>query len=270
MAFHQSYRLPIPILGVQLRGRHNPVLVALSLDPIVDVSIEVDESPESRLEVKGEPPLGWRGSLALRSFLDEVVTRLEQPLRVSIEYTTRGFHVAGLYAVLTYAIVEAVAIEGGYEMSAEEIARACNDIDVDAGVDLDYVMAARDAIASGSSLVWRRGEEPIRVKLEGGVVELVGEEELGEVIEDEVGDELHTVVSRLAGLIVVDASRAILESGWKGLTDKWRVLARLENSIYYMLFGVEPPPSGCKWTPGLQTVFGVCVEAGLGARVRVV
>ncbi len=267
----KRYRLPVPLLGIQLRGRHNPFLVALSSREYVRVSVELDEAEGApSLRVEGEPSPPDAMKLALGSFLDELSTRLEQPLRARVYYEALRYHPAGLYAVLTYALVEAVAVEGGYEMSSGEIAEAANSIDADAGVDLDYVDGLRVALARGRSIVYRRGEEPIEVRLEGGRVELVGEEGLGEVIEDRLEDEVHVALSRLVGISVAVAARRVVERGWKGLGESWPVVSRLENGLYYALFGVEPPAEGCKWTPGMHSVFAVCVEAGMGDRVELV
>ncbi len=268
MVFERSYPLPIPLLGVPLRGKHNPVLVALTRGELVEVRVELSEASEARLALRGTPRLGWRGELALRSFLDELVSRLEQPIEAQVEYNARGFHVAGVYAVLTYALVEAVAEEGGYEMEPVEVERAANSIDWDAGVELDYIDACRAALARQSSLVYRRGEEPIPVSLEGGALELVGEVELGEVIEDELEEEIVNALTRLVGMSVAVWSRRVVGEGWRGLESVWKRASRLENALYHALFGVELPEEGCKWTPGLQTVYGVCVEKGLGEKVE--
>ncbi|WP_048191603.1 hypothetical protein [Pyrolobus fumarii] len=269
MSMKKSYKLPIPLLGLPLKGRHNPILVALSSTPLVDVEVEVEESNAPSVSVNGEPRLGWRGELALKSFVDELSARLEQPLRFSVYYQARGFHVAGVYAILTVALVEAVAEEGGYEMEPVEVAEAADSIDWDAGVELDYIDACRRAIVLESSIIFRKGEEPIKVSLAGGKVELVGEEELGDVIEEELGEEIHTALSRLVGLSVAVWSRGIVEKGWEAIRSIWRLASRLENGLYYALFGVAPPPEGCKWTPGLQTAFGVCIDVGEGQTIDV-
>ncbi len=267
--FERAYPLPVPLLGLQLRGRHNPFLVALTEADVVRVSVELGEcSGAPRLRVEGEPRLTPEAQLALRSFLDELSGRLEQCLEAVVYYEAQLYHPAGLYAVLTYALVEAVAEEGGYEMEAGEVAEAANSIDADAGVDLDYLDAARAAIARGRSLVYRRGEDPIEVSLGGGRVELVGEARLGGVIEDELPEELHVAISRLVGLNVALASRAVVERGWEGFRATWRIASRVENGLYYTLYGLEPPEEGCKWTPGLRTAFSVCLERGIGDEAR--
>ena len=265
----RRYPLPVPLLGIQLRGRHNPFLVALSSSELITVEVELEEAESSpSLRVEGEPRPSDAMLLALRAFLDELSARLEQPLSARLYYEALRYHPAGVYAVLTYALVEAVAEEGGYEMSEKEVAEAANSIDADAGIDLDYLDALREALARRSSLVYRRGEDPVEVKLEGGVVELVGEEGLGEVIEDKLDDELHVAISRLVGMTVAVAARRIVSDGWRGFNGIWGVSSRLENGVYYALFGVEPPPAGCKWTPGLHSVFAVCVDVGMGEKLE--
>ena len=265
----RRYRLPVPLLGVQLRGRHNPFIIALSARELVNVDVELEEAEGApSLRVEGEPRASDALRLALGAFLDELSSRLEQPLRAHVYYETLRYHPAGLYAVLTYALVEAVVEEGGYDMSREEIAEAANSIDSDAGVDLDYLDGLRAALARGKSLVYRRGEDPVEISLEGGAVELVGEEKLGDVIEDKLDEEVHVALSRLVGMTVATVARRIVEKGWRGVREAWGVASRLENGVYYALFGVEPPSPGCKWTPGIHSVFAVCLGSGLGERLE--
>ena len=264
-----TYPLALVFLGVPLPGKHNPYIVLVSREEVVRVEVSLGEAekPSARLEPSG---LGWRLELALKSFVDELSARLEQPLEAELRFSWSRVEVvpaASLYAAATLALVTEVAEAGGYEMEPGEVLEAASSIDVEAGVWLDYLDALRRAMVEGRSMTYRHGEEPVLFE-EGRrlELELVGEEDIGEDIAVKLGDNLLTAYARLLGLLVVEAAGALRSGDW-GPGD-FQVAARLENGAYYSLYGAEPPPEGCKWTPSLQRVYGVCRPgAGVGEAV---
>ncbi len=264
-----SYRIAIPVFGVPVRGKRNPYLVLLSEEELVEVEVDVDEAERPAVRVEGTPQPDWRLRIPLASFVDVVSGRLEQPLDVVVRYRVAdGVSVpaASLYAVITMELVTSVAEAAGYEMSVDEVLRAAASIDDEAGVGLDYVKAAREAVARGTSMAYREGEEPVPLRVEAEL-ELVGEEDVAGSFEDELGEQTLNAITRLAGISVVE-SVSLLREGADFATVFSRQ-ARVDNALYYLLYGLEPPGEGCKWTPSLSSGFGVCSAGrGLGTRVR--
>ncbi len=244
-------------------------MIGVSKDTLIDYSIDAEDSETTSLVVRGEPMPTWRLEFALRSFVEELSSRLEHPLVVRVDYKALNeVPMASLYAVLSLGVIRYIAEEAGYSLSDDEVLKAANSIDDDAGVSLDYVKGLRTALVYGSSMVFREGEEPISISL-GVAIEVVGEEELGRVIDEQLGEALLSSVTRLAGLSVVEVVGLLREkTPWR---DVFLYGARLDNALYYLLYGVEPPGEECKWTPSLQTVHGICMEgAGLGRKVELV
>jgi hypothetical protein len=265
------FPLALPVLGVPVLGKHNPYLVLVSPQLLVEVEVEVWEDEQPRASVEGLR-LGWRFELALKSFVDALSARLEQPVAVALRARVEGVEyppAASIYAAATLAIVRAVAEAGGYELSSEEVYEAASGIDRDAAVWLDYLDGLRAAMLRGESLVFREGEDPVPLGLGDRVVlELVGEQDIGEDYSARMGDALLSAAARLAGVSVLSAVSA-LQRREARLVDVFPVAARVEDGLFYSLYGAEPAGEGCKLTPSLQRVYGVCLEGkGLGDRVE--
>ncbi len=262
-----KYPLAVPVLGVPIRGKHNPYLVLVSRNDVVEVRVDVEESSKPIVEVEGWPRLGWRLQLPLNSFVEVLSDRLEQPLRTRIEYRCVFENVssASIYAAITLEIVRSVAEAGGYEMTVDEVLKATASIDAEAGVDLDYVNAMRTAITRSHGIVYREGEEPIDMEL-SVELELVGEEDTAGDFSNELSEEVVNALTRFAGVSTATAI-ARLRDG-ESFSEVFRVGARIENALYYMLYGLQPPEEGCKWVPSLASGFAVCLPGkGLGVKV---
>ncbi len=262
-----GYPLPLVVFGVPVRGKSNPYLVAVSRDPLVSVEVELEEADKPRVRVEGVPEPGWRLTIPLTSFLDVVSDRLEQPLEARVYYRVEGVVYppsASLYAIITYELVRTLAEAGGYTMSEDEIVKAASSVDSDAGVELDYVNAMRTALARKGVLVYREGEEPVPLEL-GFTLELVGEEDAGEP--PELGEPVVNAVTRLAGISVVDAVSRL--KGGEPFDRVFDLASRVDNALYYLLYSLQPPGEGCKWTPSISAGYGVCREGmGRGDRLR--
>jgi len=265
------YRLPLVVFGVPLPGKRNPYLVLVSERELVDVEVDVEESSSPRLKVDGVN-LGWRVETALRSFLDVVCDRLEQPLQATVylEAGIENLPPTSIYAVLSLELVKSVSEAGGYSLEPLELLEATKSVDVDAGVDFDYVWACRAALMRGRATIFREGEELLDANVPSIELELVGEEEVGLEMGGVLGETLYSLLTKLAGFAVVElVNRLRSGEGWESV---WSIGARVENAIYYLYYGLNPPAGeDCKWTPGFQSGYGVCVKgAGLGESVRFV
>jgi mevalonate kinase len=261
--FEYTSPLAIVFFGVPLPNRNNPYIVLVSSD--ADILIRVglgEEDKASRAIIKGLQ-LGWRYEIALKSFIDEVSTRLEQPLYVEIEAhidKTSYPPASSVYAATTLAIIQAVSETGGYELSTDEILQAASDIDQEAGIGLDFIDALRTAIVRGKSIIYRKGEEPIALDTKRELVlELVGEEDIGEDLSQNLQDPLASAITRLLGVNVIEAANTIRElQELDNIFQEVELNIRIENAAYYMLYGASLPDPGCKWTPSLQRVYAVC------------
>lgn len=264
--------LAIPVFGVPVLGKHNPYLVLVSSGAGVSVRVdEVSEAERPSVKIRG-PRLGWRFELALKSFVDTLSARLEQPIEAVVEVETPGVEyppAASVYAAVTLALVAAVAEAGGYELESRELLEAASSIDREAAVWLDYLDGLRAAMLAGESIVYREGEEPVKLGLgERVVLEMVGEQDIGEDVSPRLSDAVLSAAARLAGITVVDAVSA-LRSGEAAFSDVFPLAARVDDGLFYLLYGAEPAGEGCKLTPSLQRVYGVCMEGrNLGDRVE--
>ncbi len=266
----RTYPLPIPVLGVPVPGKNNPYIVALVPGASIHVEASISPSSSTFLRLNGSPKPKWSLEMALRGFVEAVASRLEEDLRVEVSYrSSLEAPYASLFAATSTAVLEALVEEGGYEMSVDEIVRAAASIDEDAGTDYDYIAGLRLAILAPPSqtFVYRLGEDPIALETKGRIrLELVGEEDVVADYSREYGDALLSVITRLAGLSVVEAVKKQREGGGEEVF--WHA-ARLDNALYYALYGLEPVQE-CKWTPSLQAGFGLCrAERGVGEPVEI-
>jgi hypothetical protein len=254
----RSYQLAIPVFGVPVKGKRNPYLVLVSSDALIDVDVEVDEASRPKIVVEGEPPPTWRLRIPLSSFIDVLSDRLEQPVEAHVSYRSKlpGVPSSSLYAVITLDLVISVAEAGGYSLAPDEVVRAANSIDDDAGVGLDYVKAVREALLRSKSIVYREGDSPIEIDVRARL-ELVGEEDVTTDAADTLGEQTVNAITRLAGISVVESVAELREG--VDFTTVFTRQARIDNAIYYVLYGLTPPDSGCKWTPSLSAGFAVCV-----------
>jgi len=267
----RDYFLALPVFGVPVLGKVNPYLVVASRSRLVAVDVDVVESEAPSARVEG-PRLGWRLELAVKAFVDALSSRLEQPLEAKVSVTVRGVEsppAASVYAAVSLALVEAVAEAGGYSLSEEELLQAASSVDQDAAVWLDYLDGIRFASLRGVSALYRSGEDPVVIGGRGVVVlEMVGEQDIGEDISPRLGDPLLVAVARLTGTAVLEAVSRI-QGGEARFEELFPLVARVEDGLFYALYGAEPGGEGCKLTPSLQRVYGVCLAGkGLGDRVE--
>jgi len=261
------YEFPLALVfaGVPIPGKINPYIVLITPNPVFSIDVEVEESETTSTTIDGVR-LGWRYDIAVKSFVNTLAARLEQPIKASIVIRTSDVitypPAASIYAATTLAIVKSVVEAAGYELDSHEVLDSASSIDNEAGVGLDYIDGLRKAIMLGKSIVYRHGEEPVELftgtKLE---LELVGEEDIGEEVVEVLGDSLLSALTRLSGLAVLEAVQRLRESR----EDFFRLVQRADNAVFYLLYGVETPRTDCKWTPSLQRVYGICKPgAGLG------
>ena len=259
------YSMPLVIVyyGVPLPGKSNPYIVLRSKDPsLVSIAVGIDEAEKASSVKTSGVSLGWRYELAIKSFVDEVSARLEQPLHVVLDISVKGVSfppASSIYAAASLAIVRAVSELGGYELAVDEVLQAANDIDRESGVGLDYLEAMRAAIIRGKSLIYRRGEEPVDLPSNREIIlELVGEEDIGDDITGRLEDPIYSEITRLLGLNVIEVAAKLRENSQDNVETDLSIYERIENAAYYMLYGAGIPDPGCKWTPSLQRVYGVC------------
>lgn len=269
MTYAYDFPLALVLAGVPIPGKSNPYIVLVTPNARVHVEVDVEEASQPTARLEGLR-LGWRFEIAFKSFVDTLSGRLEQPLLVRLRAGVDGVYyppAASVYAAATLAVVHAVADAGGYSLEPREVLEAANSIDGEAGVDLDYVDGLRTALTTSTSIVFRRGEEPVELNTDGRIVlELVGEEDVGEDYSSNLSDTLLTALTRLSGLSTLEAARLLREGK---VSEALELVRRLDNAVFYLLYSVNPPEGACKWTPSLQRVYGVCAEGvGLGDRVE--
>lgn len=269
-----QYIMPLPLIyyGVPLPGKANPYIVLLSKNSgMVIVTISVEEAEKTSSVMIRGAKLGWRYDVAIKSFVDELSARLEQPLRIEIGIGVERLSyppAASVYAVTTLALVQAISEQGGYELSPQELLQAANDIDQEGGVDLDFVDAMRTALVLKKSIVYRRGEDPVALDIGKEIeLELVGEEDIGDDITDKLEDPLYSEITRLLGLNVIEVVNRLRKESPDKEVDL-SIYERIENAAYYTLYGANLPDPGCKWVPSLQRVYGIC-KAGMNLGDRV-
>jgi hypothetical protein len=269
LSYVYEFPLALPLAGVPIPGKSNPYIIVVTPNSAVRVSVDVDSSDVPRASVRGVR-LGWRFEIAFKSFVDTLSARLEQPVKIEVSIDAGRLSYpppAPIYAATTLAVVHAVADAGGYHMEPNEVLEAANSIDSEAGVDLDYVDGLRAALTTAESIVYRRGEEPITLGTERRVeLELVGEEDVGEDYTGKMGENVLSAVTRLGGISVVEAVALIREGR---VDEAFELARRVDNSLFYLLYSVNPPEGECKWTPSLQRVYGICLRGvGLGETVE--
>ncbi len=265
--------LVIVYYGVPLPGKSNPYIVLRSKDPgLVSVTVELEEAEKASSVIVKGVRLGWRYEIAIKSFVDEVAARLEQPLRVEIGVVVKNVSyppASSIYAATSLAVIRAVSELSGYELTEEEVLQAANDVDGESGVGLDYLEAMRTSIIRGKSLVYRRGEEPVDLpSMKEMLLELVGEEDIGDDITGKLEDPLYSEITRLLGLTTIEVASKLRDISQSNVVLDLSIYERVENAAYYMLYGTDIPEPGCKWTPSLQRVYGICRPGtGLGDRI---
>ena len=266
-------KLPLSLVfaGAPIPDKYNPYIILVTSKPLVSIIVDIDEAESvSKAVIKG-PNLGWRFDLAIKAFVDTLASRLEQPLVVTMRYDVEGVDyppAASIYAISTLAIVKTLSDYVGYRMTDEEILQAASSLDEEAGVWFDYIDGLRYAILKNNSIIYRHGEKALDLNVGATVVlELVGEEDIGEDLSKSINADVINVVTRLAGIAVIRAVQQ-LKNG-DPFNEVFRFISRVDNALYYMLYGANLPPEGCKWTPSLQRVYGVCVhERNLGNKVE--
>ncbi|NPA04679.1 MAG: hypothetical protein GXO09_01110 [Crenarchaeota archaeon] len=253
------YRLPVVVLGVPIRGKRNPYLVMLTRSGFIDVDVVVEESEKPECLIEGSPSPPWSLRIALQEFVGELSARLEAGLFVRVSYSVAGdAPSSSIYAVLSFEVVRRVAEEAGYGLEPGEVVEAAASIDEDAGVGLDYVDGLRRALVEGCSVVYRRGEGAYPADVPGLRLVLLGEETVSGSLEGEIPSSLLSLLTKLSGSVVVEAVSRL--RGGEGWGDVWRWCARMENAVYYLVYGLEPGGEGCKWTPGMQSAAMLCLE----------
>ncbi|HID42125.1 MAG TPA: hypothetical protein EYP33_08255, partial [Pyrodictium sp.] len=138
------YEFPLALVfaGVPIPGKINPYIVLITPNPVFSIDVEVEESETTSTTIDGVR-LGWRYDIAVKSFVNTLAARLEQPIKASIVIRTSDVitypPAASIYAATTLAIVKSVVEAVGYELDSHEMLDSASSIDDEAGVGLDYI-----------------------------------------------------------------------------------------------------------------------------------
>ncbi|MEZ0290442.1 MAG: hypothetical protein ABWJ42_05065 [Sulfolobales archaeon] len=239
ITIERSYRTPLPIIGIPLPERENPIIVLLS-ENIVRVSgdIFIDSFCKRRVEIKN---VRVRRDFAktLESFIETLSRELGTDicLSISISSDLGEFLYLPLYGIVTHAIVDSLV----EEMNPLDLAKALIVIDRSIGLSSTFNESIRFSIAESSSIAFRRGDEYIRLDSERVRVRVsrlrhVKMSEIPrELLEGEIGD----LVTKLVGYTILKSIQSIRE----GDIEKLKRYLDLHNRLWSLIY--DTPRGEC-------------------------
>ncbi len=243
-------RTALPVSGVPLRGRVNPYVAA----PYSHVEVYVEVGPAERAEARVEGPSARLLETAAAKLAEALGEGFE--LRMALRLSTAHPEIS-VYSSAVPVVIEAVARLLGVELGKDEVLEYSSIVDGAVGLSPEYVdiaAALRLAQAGDGPVAYRRGEEPVPLP-RGLEVEVLGCTDVREPLEEP--EELRDALTHLAGLATLSFADALRRRDSSSLEGA----SRVENAVWYAVYGVRPPPGDAKVIPDIG---GVCF-----ARLRI-
>ncbi len=151
--------LYMPIFGIPLEGRLNPVVVC-RLKNTVGLKVSLDVSDENRVSISGYRSRVFRD--ILRRFVEELSQELQARFSVEIDvYLEKPVLLPGALYVLATQYIGEIISEG--QLSSEDLVKALIVIDRKALGRNEFIEALRWGLAKRSSIAFRRSDEIIEI-----------------------------------------------------------------------------------------------------------
>lgn len=243
-------RLPIPLFSTPLESS-NPTLVFLSdMKVTARISTRDRRSVEVKLADKGSSEYYDLLTSSLHSFYELISSEvIERGLKVVVEGDLN--YALGVYASLT---VETAKLFG---LNSEDLIEVTSSIDALIGVRKAQLTPMRYSIIVGKPIVYRHSEGFIELGsggLETKVIEVFKVVQLSEPI---VKESLRSIMIHLGGYAVIELAKCILEQGLSNCREVIELSSRSMNSIYYILYGLQPRSKGEVYVADLDDYVAV-------------
>ncbi len=230
-------RLPIPLLSTPLES-DNPTLVFLSnMKVTARISARDCRGVEVKLTNGGIDEYSDLLAGSLHSFYELISSEvIKRGLKVTVEGDLS--YALGVYASLT---AETAKFFG---LSSSDLIEVASSIDALIGIRKAQLTPMRYSIIVGKPIVYRRGEGFI--ELEGGGLEpkIIEVLKVAQLSEPLIEEPLRSIVIHLGGYAVIELVKCILERGLSNCGEVIELSSRSMNSIYYILYELQPRSRG--------------------------
>lgn len=228
---------PVIFLGVPIPEKQNPVIVLFTNSKIrVSGEIEYNLNKCSDM-IRGNVSRG------VKEYVGSFISRLSRELdmnacfNINIEVSDNLRHlISSIYVVATHILVEAILGKESMNMDPEDLAKALIVIDRSVDMRSQYIEALRFATALSKSLVFRRGDEFIKIR-NPPIIERLDVKKiyrLKMIPDTYLGGELGDLLTKLVGYTLLKASQELIEESY----DKFLETARLINRYWSLIHGL--------------------------------
>ncbi|MEM0043426.1 MAG: hypothetical protein QXQ36_05640 [Sulfolobales archaeon] len=235
----EVYRIPIPIIGVPIPGRNNPIAV-INSNNTIDIYGKIGIGRRCDLRIEGGVRIRRDIIRTLIRFFERLSEELgvDMCIRISLSYDTREILYLPLYMIITTAVTSRIV----GEVDPIDLAKSMIVIDRSLGLNSSHAEGVRFSIAERMSIAFRRGDEIIKLPDPGTLsltMKLVRHVKLREIpstlLENEIGD----LVTKLVGYTALKSIQSIRE----GDLDRFMRYLEIERRLWTLLY--DMPRSRC-------------------------
>ncbi len=250
---------PIPIFGVPLRGRNNPIYSAIT---VKQTKVFVTDKKE---ECSSIPQVS--------KLIDILEEELGENLNIKICIHNPDYSLPYIshYSISTAAL--SLLLSELFELDIMDITESLMGIEVEFfdHVLIQVIQALRLSIVNNSPLLYRYGEKPVIVKepvpccMSFREISISNEKNYTKQLVYSIGDydsEIGDLVTKIAGLTVIKAYNTIHDANWDLMLIN--TYCRIENMLWYLEYSFLPPPKGLqevcnKWIPNIGSPVPVSI-----------
>ncbi len=225
--------IPIPLFSTPVES-NNPVLITLVKRSIpIEIGI-VDEGGvvidiNTSIDSYVDNLIGY-----LKRFLKTIVDNVLEDSGLYVRINSFYPYALGLYIVVTSKVLEALGL------SSNDLIEVSRSIDKYIGMECVIVNGLRRAFLEKTCMVYRDGEEPIKLDHYIPVnirdhVEVV--EEVSVLLKE---PSIRSSIIHLSGYSVLEVVKCLLSQGFSKCSSLFYNAIRVFNALYYIAYGVKP------------------------------
>ena len=242
---------PIPLFGIPIKGRVNPILIIL-LDRPIDINIRLSEN--TIVTTLKDVLLDNHCLNIINKYMNIIATEIG--FNLDIKMQAKGetkIPCITLYSMLTY--IMSLELSKYYDVRLEDILRVIQEVEKESikSEYMQFIDACRQSINTGKPIIYRQGEGfiPINVSELPITITLLGKTKSIEENYTKYSESIMSALTHIAGVLVIEAFNALTNN-----TSYINSLIKLENTLWYILYNISIPTGvHTKWVTDINRAY---------------
>jgi len=247
---------PIPLFGVPIKGRINPILITL-LDNSIDVNMHLSENTIT-ITLK-DILLDDHCLNIIDKYMNIIATEIgfNLDIKIQAEGETK-IPCISLYSILTY--IMSLELSKYYDVGIDDMMKVIQEVEGE-NIENEYtqfINACRQGINTGKPIIYRQGEGfiPINISESPITITPLGKTKSIEENYTKYSESIMSALTHIAGVLVIEAFNALTND-----ISYINSLVKLENTLWYILYNINIPTEAfTKWVTDINRAYLVKIR----------